>query len=479
MPPLRAFARAFACALALTLAPPAGAAVSADALLEDAVRVVMMPGLAESGLAKWIVDDFKATRSGIRVEVTTAGADEVFALGREGDADLLVTHHRAGEELFIAEGWGAARTLLMFGEYAFYGPPGDKLQLQGETDVRVIVRKLAQAQVPFVAASPRSAAGHRLAELLSLAGVAPTWPGFETLDKDPGDALRAAAKADAYTFVDAITFQTLKREVQANLQPVVRALPSLRDPYAVISISGERVPGVRHELAQAFLEYLVSERGQARIGSFVQRSSNATLFSPGAHGDDGLRARRAEESLKITTLELYTALALGVLAIAAAAVATTAWRRARRRVRRHQRIEERFALAVEAAGSGIWDWDLADDQVYLSRRFREIVGLETKSHWFPAPKELWTRAIHPEDLARVHRAIDDAVAEPAGGVLSVEARLRPERGAGRVAIRGNVHRRRGTRHSRIVGTIESLEPADPPAGSERAAEAAPQSPAGA
>ena len=313
--------RVLACALALILAPPAGAAVSADALLEDAVRVVMMPGLAESGLAKWIVDDFKATRSGMRVEVTTAGVDEVFALGREGDADLLVTHHRAGEELFIAEGWGAARTLLMFGEYAFYGPPGDKLQLQGETDVRVIVRKLAQAQVPFIAASPRSAAGIRLAELLSLAGVAPNWTGYETLDKNPGDALRAAAKAEAYTFVDAVTFQTLKREVQSNLQPVVRALPALRDPYAVISISGERVPGVRHELAQAFLDYLVSERGQARIGSFVQRSSSATLFTPGAHGDDGLRARQAEESLKVATLELYAALGLGILAIAAAATA--------------------------------------------------------------------------------------------------------------------------------------------------------------
>ena len=74
MPLLRAFARAFARALALTLAltlaPPAGAAVSADALLEDAVRVVMMPGLAESGLAKWIVDDFKATRSGAKATPT-------------------------------------------------------------------------------------------------------------------------------------------------------------------------------------------------------------------------------------------------------------------------------------------------------------------------------------------------------------------------------------------------------------------------
>lgn len=47
----------------------------------------------------------------------------------------------------------------------------------------------------------------------------------------------------------------------------------------------------------------------------------------------------------------------------------------RRRTEEALRIsEERYALALEAAREGIWDWDLDDDRLYLSLRAREILG---------------------------------------------------------------------------------------------------------
>lgn len=38
--------------------------------------------------------------------------------------------------------------------------------------------------------------------------------------------------------------------------------------------------------------------------------------------------------------------------------------------------EERFALAVEATRDGLWDADLATDQIHYSRRFNEMLGFE-------------------------------------------------------------------------------------------------------
>src|SRR4051812_1292397 len=38
------------------------------------------------------------------------------------------------------------------------------------------------------------------------------------------------------------------------------------------------------------------------------------------------------------------------------------------------RSEERYALAASAANDGIWDWDLSTDELYISPRWRAILG---------------------------------------------------------------------------------------------------------
>jgi len=66
--------------------------------------------------------------------------------------------------------------------------------------------------------------------------------------------------------------------------------------------------------------------------------------------------------------------------------------------------EERYALAVRGTNDGIWDMDLRGGRVYLSARWKEIVGF--------APEETpdfqtWLKRIHPEDRERLIRAHED------------------------------------------------------------------------
>ncbi len=61
--------------------------------------------------------------------------------------------------------------------------------------------------------------------------------------------------------------------------------------------------------------------------------------------------------------------------------------------------EERWQFALEGAGDGVWDWDLATGAVYFSRRWQEMGGYSPRD--CPDCREQWEQLIFPEDQPRV------------------------------------------------------------------------------
>ncbi|NEQ48617.1 MAG: EAL domain-containing protein [Leptolyngbya sp. SIO3F4] len=57
--------------------------------------------------------------------------------------------------------------------------------------------------------------------------------------------------------------------------------------------------------------------------------------------------------------------------------------------------EERYALAVQGANDGIWDWDLRTNEICYSRRWKTMLGLDN-SDISPSPDE-WLSRIYEDD----------------------------------------------------------------------------------
>ncbi|MGA2594199.1 MAG: EAL domain-containing protein [Bryobacteraceae bacterium] len=57
--------------------------------------------------------------------------------------------------------------------------------------------------------------------------------------------------------------------------------------------------------------------------------------------------------------------------------------------------EERYALAARGANDGLWDWDLENNQVYFSSRWKEMLGYQ-ESEIGDSPEE-WLSRVHRED----------------------------------------------------------------------------------
>ncbi|MEX2616700.1 MAG: EAL domain-containing protein [Alphaproteobacteria bacterium] len=66
--------------------------------------------------------------------------------------------------------------------------------------------------------------------------------------------------------------------------------------------------------------------------------------------------------------------------------------------------EERYALAALGANDGLWDWNLDDGTIYLSPRWRSMLGLE-ENDLKNSPEE-WLSRIHPDDVVAFCEGFD-------------------------------------------------------------------------
>ena len=72
----------------------------------------------------------------------------------------------------------------------------------------------------------------------------------------------------------------------------------------------------------------------------------------------------------------------------------------RRTLERLREAEERWRFALEGAGDGVWDWNLASNEFYHSPRWREMLGYDE------APDLAWYKLLHPDDKQYVYGNMD-------------------------------------------------------------------------
>ena len=64
--------------------------------------------------------------------------------------------------------------------------------------------------------------------------------------------------------------------------------------------------------------------------------------------------------------------------------------------------EERYTLAMEGANEGLWDWNVATDEIYIAPNIESLLGLQTENR--RTSLQGWLDRIHPDDLQRQREA---------------------------------------------------------------------------
>jgi PAS domain S-box-containing protein len=131
------------------------------------------------------------------------------------------------------------------------------------------------------------------------------------------------------------------------------------------------------------------------------------------------------------------------------------WARHFRAAESPRRSEDQFALAIAGSNAGIFDWDLASDRVFLSRRAQELIGLEVSDA--RRSRREWLALIrnHPDDTARLRDSIRAHIAGQTPA-YDVESRVMLPGGPRWFRQRGIALRDASGKAIRMAGSIEDI-----------------------
>ncbi len=91
---------------------------------------------------------------------------------------------------------------------------------------------------------------------------------------------------------------------------------------------------------------------------------------------------------------------------------------------------EQFQVAVDGSNDGIWDWDITNDNLYLSPRCHSQIGYK-ENELESATYTSFTKLLHKEDFTRVHEYIQNFLAGKIKGKFDIEFRLLHKDGSDR------------------------------------------------
>ena len=230
----------------------------------------------QSGLFAHMLPAFKQA-TGIDIKVVALGTGQALDMGRRGDADVLFVHDQTAEEKFVADGFGVKRFAVMYNDFVLVGPANDPAKTKGK-DIVAALQKLAAAQTAFISRGDKS--GTHAAELRywKQAGLDNKGSGYRECGCGMGPALNMAASTGAYVLTDRGTWLSFKN--RQDLQVLVEGDNRLFNQYGVMVVNAAKHPHVKTELAQKFVDWVISPAGQANIASY--KIGGEALFFPNA-----------------------------------------------------------------------------------------------------------------------------------------------------------------------------------------------------
>lgn len=238
-----------------------------------------------SGLYDYLLPLYEA-QSGTEIRVVALGTGQALKNARNGDADVLIVHAKNAEEQFVADGFGIERFDLMYNDFVVVGPASDPAQVGDSSDILNALKAIAGhgangTSVRFASRGDDSGTHKKERALwrgtdIDVATASGSW--YRETGSGMGATLNVAVGMNAYTLTDRATWLAFANK--SDFVILLEGDERLFNQYGAIVVNPKVHPHVKATAAQAFVDWLLDDRGQAAIGAF--EVDGQQLFYPNA-----------------------------------------------------------------------------------------------------------------------------------------------------------------------------------------------------
>jgi tungstate transport system substrate-binding protein len=242
------------------------------------LRLATTTSTADSGLLDAILPDFEEEYNAT-VSVIAVGTGQALKLGEDGNVDVVLVHSRSAEDAFMEAGHGVRREDVMYNDFVILGVPDDPAGIGGMTDAVAALTRLAESESTFISRGDNSGTHNKENAIWAQAGIEPSGDWYISAGQGMGAVLTMANEQEAYTLSDRGTY--LARTLEGtDLVVLVEGDPTLFNPYGVITVNPDKNPDINNELADQFIDWLISVPTQEMIAEFGVDTFGAPLFTP-------------------------------------------------------------------------------------------------------------------------------------------------------------------------------------------------------
>lgn len=231
----------------------------------------------DSGLLDFLVPLFQIRTSYV-VKTIAVGTGQALAMGRRGDADVLLAHAPEEEEKFMAAGHGIKRHPFMYNDFVLIGPTSDPAEIAKAKSAAEALRKIAVSKTLFLSRGDNSGTHTLEKRLWMQAGLQPAERWYQQSGQGMGQTLIIASEKNAYTLTDRATYLKLKRRIELTI--LLEGDPELLNTYSLLQVNPLKSPKINRAGAQAFVDFMLAPETLSLIRTFGLKQYGEPLFHP-------------------------------------------------------------------------------------------------------------------------------------------------------------------------------------------------------
>ena len=233
----------------------------------------------DSGLLDFLLPIFTED-SGYTIKTIAVGTGKALQMGIDGEADVLLVHAKASELEFVEEGHGTVRHDVMYNDFVLVGPKDDPAGLKEQFPDNILegLKAIESNSATFVSRGDDSGTHKKELSIWEAASIEPSGEWYLSAGSGMADVLKMADEMQAYTMTDRATYLSMKTDL--DLDVIIEGDENLFNQYGIIPVNPDKGEIINNEGALAFMEWILSEKGQDLIKEFGVEEYGQPLFVP-------------------------------------------------------------------------------------------------------------------------------------------------------------------------------------------------------